>query len=149
MHVTAVVVAHDGGNYLPRTLAALSNQTRSADAAIGVDAGSTDHSAELLRNVLGDANVVELHHHAKAGFGSAVRSGLEQLAPAGSASSETTEWIWLLHDDAAPAPDALAELLHAVERTTSVTVAGCKQLGWDDERHLVDVACPRADGQNA
>ncbi|MGC7151021.1 glycosyltransferase family 2 protein [Paenarthrobacter ureafaciens] len=139
MHVTAVVVAHDGGNYLPRTLAALSNQTRSADAAIGVDAGSTDHSAELLRNVLGDANVVELHHHAKAGFGSAVRSGLEQLAPAGSTSSETTEWIWLLHDDAAPAPDALAELLHAVERTTSVTVAGCKQLGWDDERHLVDV----------
>jgi hypothetical protein len=48
------------------------------------------------------------------------------------------EWIWLLHDDAAPAPDALAELLQAVERAPSVTVAGCKQLAWDAERRLID-----------
>ncbi len=49
------------------------------------------------------------------------------------------EWIWLLHDDAAPAPEALAELLHAVERAPSVTVAGCKQLDWHSERRLIDV----------
>ncbi len=49
------------------------------------------------------------------------------------------EWIWLLHDDAAPAPEALAELLHAVERAPSVTVAGCKQLDWHAERRLIDV----------
>ncbi|GAA4043137.1 hypothetical protein GCM10023063_31790 [Arthrobacter methylotrophus] len=43
-----------------------------------------------------------------------------------------------MHDDAAPAPDALAELLQAVERAPSVTVAGCKQLAWNAERKLID-----------
>ncbi len=45
----------------------------------------------------------------------------------------------MLHDDAAPAPEALAELLHAVERAPSVTVAGCKQLDWHAGRRLIDV----------
>ncbi|MCQ9163571.1 glycosyltransferase family 2 protein [Arthrobacter sp. STN4] len=49
------------------------------------------------------------------------------------------EWIWLLQDDAAPAPDALERLLDAVERSTTATVAGCKQLDWDQPRKLVDV----------
>ncbi|WP_281445623.1 glycosyltransferase family 2 protein, partial [Paenarthrobacter nicotinovorans] len=112
MHVTAVVVSHDGGNYLPRTLAALSDQTRSADAAIGVDTGSTDNSLDLLREAFGQGNATTFHQ-AKSGFGAAVRAGLQELAPAAAANgdSRTVEWIWLLHDDAAPAPDALAELL--------------------------------------
>jgi len=147
VHVTAVVVSHDGGNYLPRTLAALSDQTRSADAAIGVDTGSTDNSLQLLSEAFGERNVTTFHH-AKTGFGAAIQAGLQELAPFSSAArgqdspdakSTSVEWIWLLHDDAAPAPDALAELLHAVERAPSVTVAGCKQLGWDNQRHLVDV----------
>ena len=49
------------------------------------------------------------------------------------------EWLWLLHDDCAPAPTALAELLEAVETAPSVAVAGCKQVGWDDDQHLLDV----------
>lgn len=52
---------------------------------------------------------------------------------------DAEEWLWLLHDDSAPAPDALAELLTAVERAPSVTVAGCKQLEWDHPRRLIDV----------
>lgn len=136
------MVSHDGGNYLPRTLAALSDQTRSADAAIGVDTGSADNSLELLREALGQANTTTFQH-ARSGFGAAIQAGLQELAPfeeGGSAKDATcVQWIWLLHDDAAPAPDALAELLHAVERAPSVTVAGCKQLGWDNDRHLVDV----------
>ncbi|SEI72280.1 Glycosyltransferase, GT2 family [Arthrobacter sp. yr096] len=144
MHVTAVVVSHNGGDYLPRTLAALSDQTRSADAAIGIDTGSTDNSLDLLREACGQGNVTTFQQ-AKSGFGAAVQAGLQELAPAGAATdgpasqTKSVQWIWLLHDDAAPAPDALAELLHAVERAPSVTVAGCKQLGWDNERHLVDV----------
>ncbi|MFC8302372.1 glycosyltransferase [Specibacter sp. NPDC057265] len=49
------------------------------------------------------------------------------------------EWIWLLQDDAAPAPDALQLLLEATERATTATVVGCKQLDWDSRRRLVDV----------
>ncbi|MCX2747648.1 glycosyltransferase family 2 protein [Arthrobacter sp. MI7-26] len=135
VHVTAVVVSHDGGNYLPRTLAALLDQTRPADAAIGIDTGSRDKSAALLRRALGEGNVTSTGE-SKIGFGAAVMAGLARSAP--SKERGTTEWIWLLHDDAAPAPEALAELLQAVERAPSVTVAGCKQLAWDAERKLID-----------
>lgn len=172
VHVTAVVVSHDGGSYLPRTLAALADQTRPADAAIGVDTGSRDNSAALLAGALGADNVVTFEH-AKGGFGGAVRAGLAALAPFGpvgvptasraagavaaqdggsgdsgsgdggsqdgNPATEAAQWLWLLHDDAAPAPEALAELLHAVERAPSVTVAGCKQVDWDQPRRLVDV----------
>ena len=128
------MVSHNGASYLPRTLAALLDQTRPADAAIGIDAGSRDNSAELLEQALGKANVTS-SSQPKTGFGGAVKAGLEALAPE---KGRASEWIWLLHDDAAPAPDALAELLHAVERAPSVTVAGCKQLDWDAERRLID-----------
>ncbi len=133
------MVAHDGGDYLPRTLAAVAAQTRTADAVIGVDTGSRDHSAALLRQALGASNVTVLEQ-ARTGMGGAVQAGLQTLAPRrGDAGRTVSEWIWLLHDDAAPAPEALAELLHAVERAPSVTVAGCKQLDWHAERRLIDV----------
>ena len=73
-------------------------------------------------------------------MGGAVRAGLDALSPwTGQPEHAVPEWIWLLHDDAAPAPEALAELLGAVERAPSVTVAGCKQLDWHAERRLIDV----------
>ncbi len=135
------MVAHDGGDFLPRTLAALAAQTRPADAVIGVDTGSRDHSAALLEQHLGKANVT-VFDQPKSGMGGAVMAGLKALAPwpaDGAGGAAGAEWIWLLHDDAAPAPEALAELLHAVERAPSVTVAGCKQLDWHAERRLIDV----------
>ena len=136
------MVSHDGGDFLPRTLAALAAQTRPADAVIGVDTGSRDHSAALLEQALGKANVTVVDQP-RSGMGGAVMAGLKALAqwPADDRRRRrrATEWIWLLHDDAAPAPEALAELLHAVERAPSVTVAGCKQLDWHAERRLIDV----------
>ncbi|MEO5993995.1 MAG: glycosyltransferase family 2 protein [Arthrobacter sp.] len=141
VRVTAVVVSHDGGDFLPRTLAALAAQTRPADACIGVDTGSRDQSATLLQQALGTANVT-VYQQARSGMGAAVQAGLAALDPwdgRGTSKEAPAEWIWLLHDDAAPAPEALAELLQAVERAPSVTVAGCKQLDWHSERRLIDV----------
>lgn len=140
------MVSHDGGDFLPRTLAALAAQSRPADTCIGVDTGSRDDSAALLEEALGAANVT-VFEQARSGMGAAVQAGLRALAPRadagapgkGTAGSPAVEWIWLLHDDAAPAPEALAELLRAVERAPSVTVAGCKQLDWHSERRLIDV----------
>jgi GT2 family glycosyltransferase len=133
------VVAHNGSDYLPRTLSALAAQTRPADTVIGVDTGSQDNSAALLQRAVGDANVLTVNG-GKAGMGAAVGAGLAALAPwSRQGTRDRSEWIWLLHDDAAPAPEALAELLHAVERAPSVTVAGCKQLDWNARRRLVDV----------
>lgn len=133
------MVAHNGSDYLPRTLAALAGQTRPADLAIGIDTGSQDNSAALLERALGEANVT-VASAGKTGMGAAVNAGLAALAPwHPEAPDAGSEWIWLLHDDAAPAPEALAELLYAVERAPSVTVAGCKQLDWDANRRLIDV----------
>lgn len=133
------MVAHNGSAYLPRTLAALAGQTRPADSLIGVDTGSRDDSAALLEHALGAANVASFPH-GKSGMGGAVRAGLNALSPwDGSPERAASEWVWLLHDDAAPAPEALAELLGAVERAPSVTVAGCKQLDWHAGRRLIDV----------
>lgn len=92
----------------------------------------------LLEQSLGRPNVIS-SSRTKGGMGAAVAAGLAALAPWPGAGGPATEWIWLLHDDAAPHPDALAELLGAVERAPSVTVAGCKQLDWHMERRLIDV----------
>ena len=74
----------------------------------------------------------------RSGFGAAVRAGLDELDEPASADG-TVDWLWLLHDDSAPAPHALRELLLAVERAPSVTIAGTKQVDWDNDRLLVDV----------
>ena len=54
-HVTALVVAHEGAPWLPRTLQALAGQQRPADAVVGIDAGSVDGSAALLAAAIGSA----------------------------------------------------------------------------------------------
>ncbi|MHA7280312.1 glycosyltransferase family 2 protein [Arthrobacter sp. MDT2-2] len=139
LRVTAIVVAHNGAQYLPRTLEALERQTRPADFCVGVDSGSTDESASILQLNLPTGSPV-VGAPARAGFGTAVRTAVAEIpARRTSEDGSTQHWLWLLHDDSAPEPDALAELLLAVERAPSVTVAGAKQVAWDDPRELVDV----------
>jgi GT2 family glycosyltransferase len=48
------------------------------------------------------------------------------------------EWIWLIHDDCAPAPTALAELLSAIDDRPQVVMVGPKLLGWHDRTHLLE-----------
>ena len=78
---------------------------------------------------------------ARAGFGAAVHAALAEIPPrnAAAAGSANQDWLWLLHDDSAPEPTALEELLLAVERAPSVTVAGAKHVLWDNPRELADV----------
>jgi GT2 family glycosyltransferase len=59
------------------------------------------------------------------------------LRPA--APSADAGWLWWIHDDSRPAPDALRLLLGAVETSPSVTIAGCKQVELENPRHLLDV----------
>ncbi|MGA7203851.1 MAG: glycosyltransferase, partial [Specibacter sp.] len=140
--VTAVLVAHNGGAYLPTVLTALADQTRAATAILAADVGSTDDSGELLRKALGERNVISFDGR-RGGYGAAVKAVLAHEknqprqrvragvsvgaahdagapgSPAGSSAAPAPEgvedtaheWIWLLQDDAAPAPDALERLL--------------------------------------
>ena len=127
------------------------------DAVLGVDTGSTDGSAEQLRVALPlDAVVLDAPG---ATFGRAVGTALRHLSggtralpdAAGAGAAEAagphageqgtgpTQWLWLLHDDSAPRPEALAELLDAVEKAPSVVIAGCKQVDADSRGRLLDV----------
>ncbi|ARD42223.1 glycosyltransferase family 2 protein [Actinomyces gaoshouyii] len=49
------------------------------------------------------------------------------------------QWLWLLHDDSAPEPDCLAELLQAVTTARSIALAGPKQVDWDNPDLLLEV----------
>ena len=52
---------------------------------------------------------------------------------------ETTEWVWLLHDDSAPAPSCLERLLAAADAHPRTAILGPKALGWHDRRLLLEV----------
>lgn len=167
-HVDVVVLACDGERWLPDALSALDAQTRTPDRVVLLDAASTDGSAALLgaharrSRALGGPPVVGvLPLRRRAGLMDAARAALAATdadalvaGPATSASGPSSgapsprqhtsapaplRWVWLLHDDCAPAPDALEQLLAAVEVAPSVGVAGCKVVDWHDEGLLHQV----------
>ncbi|MFB6810981.1 glycosyltransferase family 2 protein [Streptomyces sp. NPDC056387] len=163
--VTAVLVAHDGARWLPKTLAGLLGQERPAQRHIAADTGSADDSARLLGEALGEDRV--LHLARRTGFGTAVD---EAARSAGTPSpedlpylkrpsgwdpvsrtwrddaydlpelphGEPVQWLWLLHDDCAPEPDALTELLRVAEENPDAAVIGPKLRGWYDKKQLLE-----------
>lgn len=58
---------------------------------------------------------------------------------ASSPGVDEATWLWLLHDDCAPAPDCLDQLVRAVAGTRSVALAGPKQVDWDHPDELEEV----------
>jgi GT2 family glycosyltransferase len=169
--VTAVLVSHDGARWLPDALAGLLGQERPAQYAVAADTGSADTSAQLVAEALGDDRV--LHLARRTGFGQAVEEAArtaplltpEDLPylkrPSGwdpvtrswrddaydlpdLPHGDPVQWLWLLHDDCAPEPDALAELLRVVDHEyelgrEDVAVVGPKLRGWYDRRQLLEV----------
>jgi GT2 family glycosyltransferase len=121
---------------LPEVLDALSAQTRPPDRLVGVDTGSADDSLELVREALGPDAVQSVARDVT--FGAAVQAGLDSLGAetATADDSDRVEWIWLLHDDCAPAPTVLDQLLVRVIQSPSVWMVGPKVRGWGGARLL-------------
>ncbi|MFI0164734.1 glycosyltransferase [Streptomyces sp. NPDC017095] len=169
--VTAVLVSHDGARWLPDALAGLLGQERPVQYAVAADTGSADDSAHLLAEALGDASV--LHLARRTGFGQAVEEASRTAPVLGPGElpyltrpsgwdpvtrswhddaydlpelphGEPVQWLWLLHDDCAPEPDALAQLLRVVDNELElgrddVAIVGPKLRGWYDRRQLLEV----------
>ncbi|MGW3244186.1 glycosyltransferase [Streptomyces sp. NPDC001070] len=164
--VTAVLVAHDGARWLPNALSGLVSQDRPVQDVIAADTGSADDSARLLAESLGDHRV--LHLARRSGFGAAVDECVraaepptaEQLPYLARSSSwdpvsrswnddaydqpeqphgEPVQWLWLLHDDCEPAPDALLNLLKVADASPSAAIIGPKLRSWYDRRQLLEV----------
>lgn len=137
--MTGVLVVHDGAAWLTECLDALALQTRPLDRLLIVDTGSVDDSPQIvagharIRQVIGDVAAISAPRVSS--FGDAVGLAVAQLpgAPTGP------EWLWLLHDDSAAAPEALAYLLDAADPSASVGVAGPKLSTWDDPSRLLEV----------
>jgi len=128
--VTLVVVVHDGARLLPGLFNAVREQTHPVHRAVGVDTGSQDRSGAVLAELLGPDAAFGLA--ADTGYGTAVARALEHPAArtpvpeSASPPDPAVEWIWLLHDDCEPAPDALEQMLRAASRNRSTAVLGPK-----------------------
>lgn len=130
MIVSAVLVTHDGSRWLPQVLDGLRDQRRPVDRVVVVDTGSKDDSRDLTAAVRGAVHVSLPRSTA---FPTAVRVGLETLAPV------EDEWVWILHDDSAPDPDALLALTLAAEEYPDVAVLGPKLREWPSLRRLLEL----------
>ncbi|MFI6691943.1 glycosyltransferase [Streptomyces sp. NPDC050433] len=164
--VTAVLVSHDGARWLPDALTGLIGQERPVQNVIAADTGSADESATLLTESLGQDRVVHLAR--RTSFGAAVEEAVRTAGvltpddlpylkrPSGwdpatrtwhddaydmpeLPHGEPVQWLWLLHDDCAPDPDALAELLRVVESDAHAAIVGPKLRGWYDRKQLLEV----------
>jgi GT2 family glycosyltransferase len=127
--VIAVVVCHNGRSFLRETFRGLAKQTRPIDDVVVVDTGSTDGSSEWARSRLGEDAVLAVRGQ----FGRAVMAALRDPRSAGM------EWLWLLHDDSAPEPDALERLLAEAASRPSAAILGPKLMSWTNANRLQEV----------
>ncbi|MCM2579227.1 glycosyltransferase [Streptomyces meridianus] len=163
--VTAVLVAHDGARWLSQAIAGLAGQTRPVQNFVAADTGSADESAALLAESFGPHRV--LHLARRTSFGTAVDEAARTAGvltpddlpylkrPSGwdpvtrtwrdeaydmpeLPHGEPVQWLWLLHDDCAPEPEALAELLRVADAAPSAAIVGPKLRSWYDRRQLLE-----------
>ncbi|MFE9726643.1 glycosyltransferase [Streptomyces sp. NPDC005794] len=164
--VTAVLVSHDGARWLPHVLGGLLGQERPVQNVVAADTGSADDSARLVTEALGGERV--LHLARRTSFGTAVDEATRTAGvltpddlpylkrPSGwdpvtrswrddaydlpeLPHGEPVQWLWLLHDDSAPEPDALAEMLRVVDNDKHAAIVGPKLRGWYDRKQLLEV----------
>lgn len=141
--VTAVVVTRGRTRYLDDALAALAASTRRPARVLLVDVAPRPEVGGALEDAFSRQSASPrpqlrtVHVPGARTFGHAVRAALAD--PQVRADGPPSTWLWLLHDDSAPAPDALAELVRAVGHARSVAVAGVKQRTWTDPERLLEV----------
>ncbi|MGW9629816.1 glycosyltransferase [Agromyces sp. NPDC055520] len=122
--VTAVLVAHHGGDHLRRSLEAIRAQRRVPDALVVV-LTEADAEARELAAASSPTQIVELSQ--RLSFGEAVRAAERTL----DSPTSDADALWLLAEDTAPAPDALERLVATLETAKSVAIAGPKLREWD------------------
>jgi len=127
-----VVVAHDAARLLPGLIHAVREQTHPVQRVVGVDTGSRDRSGAALTELLGQDAVFGMDPDT--GYGAAIASALQHPAARASREANGTEWIWLLHDDCEPGPDALEQLLAGAGRSRLAAVLGPKLRDLSDRR---------------
>lgn len=132
--VDLVLVTHDGARWLPRTLAAIRGSRIQPDSVHVVDTESIDNTMELLGDAGATVTRVQSAPRMQP-YGASVAQAVATLPDTDADSA----WIWLLHDDSAPAADALEALLKASEAHPDAAIFGMKSVGWNDSSKLQEV----------
>src|SRR3990170_5931611 len=134
--VLAVLVARNASRWVRECLQSLASQTHPRLGVLAVDNGSTDGTREILLQALGEARVVALE--GDLGLAGSLSAAVEIPA------ARRADYVLVLHDDVALAPDAVARLVEAAEGLAGVErvgLVGPKGGDWGDPRLLRDVGC--------
>ncbi|PPK69815.1 glycosyltransferase [Actinokineospora auranticolor] len=135
--VLAVLVCHNGAEWLRQVLSALRHSSPRPRHVLAVDTGSSDGTAALLADAAQGADrVVDgvLTLDSATGYAAAVHAAVDHAV---ERWGDPGGWIWLLHDDSAPDPDCLGTLLLAAEVSPSAGVLGPLVVDWYDPRLVV------------
>jgi GT2 family glycosyltransferase len=136
--VLAVLVCHDGAQWVRETLSAIRRSVPRPRHVLAVDTGSIDDTPQLLGEAArGEDRVLDgvITLARDTGFAAAVH---EAVSKAIERWGDPGGWIWVLHDDCAPEPQCLATLLTAADVSPSVGVLGPLALDWQDPRLVVE-----------
>jgi rhamnopyranosyl-N-acetylglucosaminyl-diphospho-decaprenol beta-1,3/1,4-galactofuranosyltransferase len=128
--IAAVVVTFNRKALLVECLRALLAQTTPLDRILVVDNASTDGTADLLRalGLLDAPGVRYVHLEQNTGGAGGFHAGMK------AAYDEGHDWLWLMDDDAEPAPDALAHMTPYFGRKDIAALAPMvTDAAWNDE----------------
>ena len=130
--VHALLVVRPDGHapadlHLKRSLAALEAQSRPLDVLTIVLCG-TDQTLHELATASAAESVITVSHDA--GYAEALHATTDRV---------DGDAVWLLAQDTAPEPDALARLVTTLESAASVAVAAPKLVRWADSGRIVSL----------
>ena len=129
--VAAILVVHDGAEWLPSVLATIAAQRYRALDLVVVDNGSKDGSAEILARRIPADRLITLPRNQ--GFTRAIAAAMSH--PVVSAADLLLFW----HDDLVLARDGIAHLVKALVEDSSLGIVGPKLLEWSDDGVLAEV----------
>ncbi len=117
--VAAVVISRGNAETLHQTLTALQNQTHPLQQVVVVETLESEQCLDLAKSFGFAALMSDSKKQ-----GAAIEDGIR-------AFQGTPSWLWILHHDTAPEPEALERLSRAAEISPSVAVIGPKLLDWE------------------
>jgi GT2 family glycosyltransferase len=129
--VAAILIVHNGEEWLGSALATIAAQRYPALDLVVVDNASHDGGPELLSRHIHPDRLITLSRNV--GFGRAVGVALKHPAV------EAANYLLLLHDDLVLAPDAIAELVEAIQADSTLGIVGPKLREWSEDYLLQEV----------
>ena len=121
LSVATIVVSHGEPDFLEATLNAVSQQTKVINQVVVVETAGSEACVEIAKR-----NGYSTIEPGNLKLGAAIDAGIKAL-------QDQPGWLWILHDDSAPEPQALQMLSTAVELSPTVAVVGPKLLDWDNQ----------------